>query len=244
MKNSILLILNSFLLSITFLADSTAIVLIADPRVLKIPIHENQESLMDLKDQSILVFGPSPEIPNNTDYTKMRKGVYDRLVKAQALLPKGYKFCLYEAYRSLTTQEKIFSDQYKQLKSLHPTWPHEQIFKESTKLVSPVINLDGSKNIPPHSTGGAIDVYLLGLDDQPVDMGIHPKDWMQDLDGKTSQTDSPKISSKAQRHRAIMSKALSAVGFINYPTEYWHWSFGDLYWAYHTKNPTAIYGGL
>jgi zinc D-Ala-D-Ala dipeptidase len=99
---------------------SGEIVLITDPRVLKIPIQDNQDSLIDLRNQTVLVFGPSPEIPNNTDYTKMRKSVYDRLVRAQSRLPKGYKFCLYEAYRSLALQEKLFSGQYKQLQSLHP----------------------------------------------------------------------------------------------------------------------------
>jgi zinc D-Ala-D-Ala dipeptidase len=77
-----------------------------------------------------------------------------------------------------------------------------------------------------------------------MDMGIHPKDWMQDLDGAISQTNSNKISKKARQHRRIMSKALSSVGFINYPTEYWHWSFGDRYWAYHTKTPTAFYDSI
>lgn len=199
---------------------------------------------MDLKDQSIIIFGPSPGIPNNTELYEDEKKRLRSVSKSPIFLPKGYKLCLYEAYPTLLTQEQIFSDQYNQLKSLQPAWSHAQIFQECTKLVSPVINLDGSENIPPHSTGGAIDVYLLDLNGRAVDMGIHPKDWMQDLDGTMSQTDSMKVSLKAQRHRAIMSKALSEVGFINYPTEYWHWSFGDRYWAYHTRNPKAIYGSL
>ena len=29
-----------------------------------------------------------------------------------------------------------------------------------------------------------------------------------------------------------MSRALSTAGFVNYPTEYWHWSYGDRYWAF------------
>ena len=29
---------------------------------------------------------------------------------------------------------------------------------------------------------------------------------------------------------------------MNYPTEWWHWSFGDRYWALVTDSPTALYG--
>lgn len=223
---------------------SAKIVLIADPRVLKIPIQDNGEPLVDLRDQTVLKFGPSPEIPNNTDYTKMRKSVYDLLVKAQSLLPEGYQFCLYEAYRSFGLQEKLFSMQYNQIKSLHPDWSHKRIFKESMKLASPVTHLDGSKNIPPHSTGAAIDIYLIDSKNRAIDMGIHLKDWMQDLDGSLSQTDSLKISQQACDNTKIMSEALSSVGFINYPTEYWQWSFGGRYWSYQTKNHTALYGSI
>jgi D-alanyl-D-alanine dipeptidase len=41
-----------------------------------------------------------------------------------------------------------------------------------------------------------------------------------------------------------MSKALLKVGFVNYPYEYWHWSYGDRHWAYCTKVPNAIYSSL
>lgn len=58
------------------------------------PIQENNESLIDLRFQDIIALGPSPEIPDNMDYTKVRKGVCDSLVQAQKLLPNGYKFKL------------------------------------------------------------------------------------------------------------------------------------------------------
>jgi D-alanyl-D-alanine dipeptidase len=220
------------------------ITLIADPKVLKIPVHENNDPLIDLRDQHLIVFGPSPEVPNNTDYTKMRKPVYDKLVEAQQILPAGLKFCLYEGYRSLALQEKLFKDRYGELEKAHPTLSPDEIFIETTKLVSPVINLDGSQNVPPHSTGAAIDVYLINADNEVVDMGIRTDEWMKDLDGSLSMTSSSKISPEAHKNRTILSDVLTKVGFINYPTEYWHWSYGDRYWAYHKKKPNALYGSL
>ncbi|NUT29743.1 MAG: dipeptidase, partial [Streptomyces sp.] len=29
---------------------------------------------------------------------------------------------------------------------------------------------------------------------------------------------------------------------INYGTEWWHWSYGDRYWALQTRQPAALYG--
>jgi D-alanyl-D-alanine dipeptidase len=218
------------------------LVSIVDPRVLSVPIEESYEPFIDLKEQSVILLGPSPEIPNNQDYTKMRHAVYHKLVEAQKILPHGLKLCLYEGYRSLQLQEKLFNDRYQILKNTNPHWDHQQLFQEAIVLVSPVINIDGTRNIPPHSTGGAVDVYLVDSNNEIVDMGIKAADWMQDIDGSISKTDSPKISDIARQHRSIMSLALEKVGFVNYPGEYWHWSYGDRYWAYHVGHPQALYG--
>lgn len=220
------------------------IILISDPEVLAIPITENKEPLVDLKNQSIIAYGPSPEIPNNKDYTKMRRTIYEKLVQAQALLPKGIKLCLYEGYRSLSLQRLLFDNRFSKVRGLHPDWSEDQVFDETTRLVSPVMNKDGSQNTPPHSTGAAVDVYLIDEAGEPVDMGIQVKDWMDDEDGSLSQTESLNISDEAQHHRDIMNKALLTVGFINYPTEYWHWSYGDRYWAHQAGYKHAIYGGV
>lgn len=218
------------------------ITFIADPKVIAVPIQENGDPFIDLKDQKQLVYGPSPEIPNNTDYTKIRKTVYEKILTAQALLPKGIRFCVYEAYRSLGLQEMLFDNRYRLISNHYPAWTHEQIFEETTRLISPVVNLDGTKNIPPHSTGGAFDIYLIDEQGQLLDMGIHPKDCLEKDDGSLSQTDSAIISSEARANRIVMNKTLEAVGFVNYPTEYWHWSYGDRYWAYQLGRPYAIYG--
>ena len=218
------------------------VVLIADPQVLAIPIHENHEPLFDLRLQKDLVFGPSPEIPNNKNYTFLRKTVYEKLKEAQTHLPKGLQFCIYEGYRSLSLQKMLFEKQYERVKRNHPDWSATQIFLETTKLVSPIINLDKSINIPPHSTGGAVDVYLIDEMGLVVDMGMHPKDGLEDNSGLIALTDSKAISAVARHYRQIMSQALRTVGFVNYPTEYWHWSYGDRYWAYMTHKPAALYG--
>jgi D-alanyl-D-alanine dipeptidase len=236
----IVLLIGVFLMAEN-LSAKCPITLLIHPKVLMIPIKETYEPMIDLKQQNALLFGPSPEIPNNHNYTKIRKTVYEKLLIAQRELPLPLKFCLYECYRSLSLQEKLFQERYHKLKKLHSGWSHPALFRETAKLISPVINLDGSRNIPPHSTGGAIDIYLVDEKGDPVEMGILAKDWMQDTDGSLSQTDALKISQAAKSYRKIMSDALSSVGFVNYPAEYWHWSYGDRYWAYHSHHPFALY---
>jgi len=220
------------------------ITLIADPKVLAISVKENHERMIDLRHQKIIAYGPSPEIENNTCYTKMRRTVYRKLIEAQKLLPKGIELRVYEAYRSIALQQMLFDKYYARMKAEHPSFTHEELFKETIKLVSPVTNLDGTKNVLPHSTGAAIDVYLVDEKGNVLDMGIETKDWADDLDGSISITNSEKISEEAKKNRKIMSDALTAVGFVNYPTEYWHWSYGDRYWAYMKKEKHALYGSL
>lgn len=242
-NNCQILVLLGILMASNINSDNNCeIVLIADPRVTSIPVQENHEQLIDLRDESEICYGPSPEIPNNLDYTKMRLTIYKKLVEAQKLLPNNLRFCIYEAYRSLDTQKMIFEKHYQQIQNLHPDWPKDKCFDETTKLVFPVINKDGSANIPPYATGGAFDVYLIDGKGSIVDMGICVKDWLSDVDGELSATNSNKISAAAKENRKIMLEALSAVGFVNYPTEYWHWSYGDRYWAYNKQVANAIYG--
>lgn len=220
------------------------IILIADPRVLAISFLDNQEEIIDLKNQIEIAYGSSPEVSNNQDYTYVRKSVYQKLKDAQKLLPKSFRFCLYEGFRSLSLQKTLFENRFLNLKLLYPEWSQAQLFEETIKMVSLVINKDGSKNIPPHSTAAAIDVYLINETGQALNMGIHPQDWAHDIKGEISLTNSNKISLEARQHRQIMSDALKKVGFVNYPTEYWHWSYGDRYWAYHTGRSYAIYGPI
>ena len=217
-------------------------VLITDPRVLKISVEDNHEPMVDLISQSEITLGPSPEIENNTDYTKMRNSVYQKLLAAQKLLPKNIRFCLYEAYRSLKLQKFLFESREKVVQEKHPDLSGQALFNEITKLVSPVINFDGSINVPPHSTGAAVDVYLINEHGEALDMGIHPKDWLLDVEGIVSQTNSTQISDAAKANRKIMSDVLLQAGFVNYFTEFWHWSYGDRYWAYQLGKSQAIYG--
>ena len=50
------------------------------------------------------------------------------------------------------------------------------------------------------------------------------------------------VDAEARRNRTVLADALSGAGLVNYPTEWWHWSYGDRYWALLTGADHALYG--
>ncbi|AXF23007.1 hypothetical protein CUJ89_21240 [Burkholderia pyrrocinia] len=46
----------------------------------------------------------------------------------------------------------------------------------------------------------------------------------------------------AAQNRHVLIAALTSAGFTNYPSEWWHWSFSDRYWAVMRRELHAIYG--
>jgi len=224
--------------------STSPIISIADSSIVRIPVKECGEPLIDLRNQTEIAFGPPPEKPDNICYTKVRKTVYEMLCKAQEILPKGVRFCLYEGWRSLDLQSELFQKMYQNNQEHFPQLNHEELFMETMKLVSPSTLLDGSMNIPPHATGAAIDIYLIDENGVLLDMGLPIDQWSTDIGACLSQTNSSYINPNARHNREIMSNALSQMGFVNYPNEYWHWSYGDRYWAYCTQASWAIYDSI
>ncbi len=218
------------------------IIYIADPEILSIPIVECNEPLIDVKNSNELLYGPPPECELTAPcYTKMRKSVFEKLCQAQKDLPKGWRFRLYEGFRSLEVQGMLFDQEYQRVRARYPQATAEELFHETTRLVSPVTNFDGSKNIPPHNTGAAIDIEILTETNDLLDMGMTAKDWVT-VNPELCLTDCQLISKSVRNNRSLLLDLMRSHGFVNYPTEWWHFSYGDRYWAYHQNNKIAIYG--
>lgn len=212
--------------------------------ILNIPIVECHEPLVDLKDQQVLAYGPPPENPFTApDYTKLRKTIFEKLCTAQHDLPTGWFFRVYEGFRSLKVQQMLFEEEYTRCYERDPNKKHTELFRETTRLISPVINLDGSTNIPPHNTGAAVDVEIIDANGQLVDMGMAIADWMH-VNPDFCLTDCPLLSADTQKNRQILLNVMLAHDFVNYPMEWWHFSYGDRYWAYCKQKPNAFYGAL
>lgn len=222
------------------------IILISDPRVLQIPIAENGEPLVDLR--TIPQVKIDHRKSSDSDlYFKIRKTLADKLVDAAKTLPVGIAFLVVEGYRPLSLQKRYFEDYVKELRRNHPDWNEQAIHDEASKFVAP------PDMVPPHSTGGAIDLTLISTgaafnltlmkDGIELDMGTPVNADPEESEGACF-TDASNISDVARANRQLLSDAMRKVGFVNYPTEWWHWSYGDRYWAYQAKANSAIYGAV
>jgi D-alanyl-D-alanine dipeptidase len=120
------------------------------------------------------------------------------------------------------------------LTEAYPNERPESLRRLASRFVSP-------PDVAPHPTGAAVDVVLLGRDGTEVDMGC-PIDSNPEDSAGLCYTDHPDVSDTARAARTALGKALQQAGFVNYPTEWWHWSYGDRYWAMTTGAPHALYG--
>jgi D-alanyl-D-alanine dipeptidase len=96
---------------------------------------------------------------------------------------------------------------------------------------------------PPHSTGGAVDVTLIDADGAELDMGT-AYDASPEESGGLCYTHAEGLTPAARENRGLLIRLMAGAGFANYATEWWHWSYGDRYWAYSTARSAALYGSL
>jgi D-alanyl-D-alanine dipeptidase len=171
----------------------------------------------------------------DSDYcwAQVRAGVCDRLLRAQRLLPPNHRFLVIEGYRPVEVQSRCFEEHAVKVARRHPELSRTALHREVSAFVSP-------PEVAPHCTGGAIDITLCYEDGTELDMGTpvnaDPFDYAD-----ASFTDATTVSQEAMVNRVVLSSALEVVGLVNYPTEWWHWSYGDRYWGA-IRNTAAIYG--
>jgi D-alanyl-D-alanine dipeptidase len=211
------------------------IVLMADPAVTSIPVRETGESLRDLRGDSRLRLD-SRRADAAGAYAHLRAGVTDRLLAAQATLPDGLRLLIVEGYRPLWLQTADFERYAGGLRAAHPEWDEDVVRREASRSLSP-------PDVAPHVCGAAVDLTLCTPSGAELPMGGAVNAAPED-DGGACYTAAPGQSPEAARNREILVTALSGAGLVNYPTEWWHWSYGDRYWALQTGAPAALYAPI
>jgi D-alanyl-D-alanine dipeptidase len=208
-----------------------------------IPIIDNKEPLIDIRLAGGILYGPPPECPETEPhYCLVREGVYRRLLKVQSALPAGLFLRLYEGLRSLAVQSQLFDEELDRVKRRMPSLNAAESFGEAKKLVSPVRQFDGSINVPPHSTGGAVDIEIVDEQGRVIDFGMEIKDWVHVSPDLISPLPVG-LSALATSNRQLLASKMQTAGFVLYEHEWWHFSYGDRYWAKATGAAHAIYGG-
>jgi D-ala-D-ala dipeptidase len=112
-----------------------------------------------------------------------------------------------------------------------------------TSRLHPVDALTCQNEIMSHNSGAAIDITLVDQQGNSLDMGSFG--WQsKDASGETDRLESGGVSIAVQRNRNLMARVLTEAGFVNNPSQWWHWSFGDQFWAYLKNNRNAIFGAI
>ncbi|MEV6942590.1 M15 family metallopeptidase [Streptomyces sp. NPDC051172] len=208
------------------------IILMSDARVAAVPVAENGEPLVDVREE--LLVDDRKHTDSHGAEVQLRRGVLDRLLAAQALLPEGLRLLFVEGYRPPALQRRYFERYADELRAANPDWPADRIRTAASRYVSP-------PEIAPHSAGAAVDLTLADTEGRELDLGTEMNANPEQSDG-ACYTDAPNITDEARANRALLGGALTACGLVNYPTEWWHWSYGDRYWALATGAPAALYG--
>ena len=89
---------------------------------------------------------------------------------------------------------------------------------------------------------GAVDLTLCDPSGAELDLGT-PLDATPEQSDGACYTDAP-LPQPAAANRAVLVHVLRAAGLVNYPTEWWHWSYGERYWAFGAGAHHAVYGPI
>jgi D-alanyl-D-alanine dipeptidase len=189
---------------------------LAGPRTASIPVEDCGEALVDVRTVPSLTTATGP----GQAVVRLRTSVVDRLVTAQSLLPRGLRLLVVDGHRRSALLAPA-ADQ--------GAWP------------AGAGRHCGAAGRAPHESGAAADVTLCGIDGAALDLG-GPVYGGSAGDGGVCRTADASIPAQARSHRRTLGAALEAAGLVNEACSWWHWSYGDAYWALATGAPAATYG--
>ena len=158
-----------------------------------------------------------------------RKGMIERLLKAaKEVSEKDYRLHIYQIYRSPEIQSNRRNELYEQLKQKYPDCDETEILR--------LLNISIAGVGGGHQTGGAVDLGLCDYEGRELDMGTQ----YLEHNPKT-KTRFKTLNEENRRNRCILLDAMQRAGFVNYPAEWWHFSYGDKMWAAYSSKKSALY---
>ena len=205
----------------------------------RIIIQENHEPLLPIPHSANLQQQPiyfAENVPHAINICVSRAGVVERLKQAAALLPEHLGLMVLDAWRSRDVQQALRDQVGDIVRARYPELSAEAQQAMLLQFVAPV----GPHFISPHLTGGSVDLTLFErATGRLLDMGS-----AFDEPSERSHTvyfeNQPKHP--AHERRRLLYQVMTAVGFTNLPTEWWHFDYGNPLWAHYSHQSHAIYG--
>lgn len=212
-------------------------ILVSEPvtALRRIPIIECNEPLVDFRTFCPGLLLDEARFTYRRE-TLLRKGVAERLNEAISRVPKGLKLAMLEGWRAPHIQRRMYLAVKARLREQHPEWNAAQLTRKANQFTAPM-----SKVVPPpHTTGAALDVFVARPDGTLLNH-VAP---YERYDIKGFLTNAPGLAQEAREARDILRRCFVDTGITNYPSEYWHWSYGDQGWAYRGGHEHAIYDSI
>ncbi len=210
------------------------IVLVSDPAVAAMEARECGEPLVRVVESPRLRVDQRLADSGGL-FRLVRSGLSQRLTAASELIPEGMALALVEGYRPPSLQARYFEAYRSSLAASGGELDTAKLYHLAARAVAP------PGPAAPHVSGGAVDVTLYGADGTELDMGSALNATPEESRG-ACYTEAAGLTKSARHNRGLLVEALSRAGFVNYPTEWWHWSYGDRYWALRTGAKFACYG--
>lgn len=192
-----------------------------------VKIKDSGEELV-LIDESNFIVGNDIEHP-----LYLRKTVYEKICKFNELANKdGYKIKLLDTYRSLESQKRSWEKRILETKKLYPDASEEDIVRLTSLKVANPTNGNGG-----HQTGGAIDITLTDKNGVELDMGSKYAEHIPQ-----TKTYSKELTEEQYKNRQYLLDNMKKLDFVNFPTEWWHYCYGDQMWAAYKGKKECFYG--
>lgn len=211
------------------------------PEVRHYPAAYCEEELVSMKERGFVISSQYYErhLPGSFPDCYLRRSVADRLEHAQASLPDGLRFKLYDGYRPLQIQQALWDYFIRVVRQNHPDAPEEEIKRRTSYFVSEPSH--DAEHPSLHNTGGAVDLSLIDADGDDLDMGTSFDSFKETAWSAHFERNNSNLTARANRR--ILYHAMLAAGFTNLPSEWWHYDYGTKFWAYFTGKP-ALYRGI
>ncbi len=127
----------------------------------------------------------------------LRYGTVKKLMQVQAELePLGYKLLLWDGYRPVEAQFKLW-----------------EICPDSTYVANP------NNGFSSHSRGNTVDITLVTKDGKPVEMPTGFDDFTKEADRDYSD-----VSQAAGENAQLLEDIMEEAGFRGYSGEWWHYT--------------------
>ncbi|MBQ3940724.1 MAG: M15 family metallopeptidase [Oscillospiraceae bacterium] len=158
----------------------------------------------------------------------VRESVAEKLVSAQKMLPAGYRLRIFDAWRPFCVQQALYDGFAAAFTAEHPEITGEALRLAIRQFVSEPNRV--RETSPVHCSGGAVDLTVERPDGTVLDMGTE-----FDCFAEPANTAWFEGSGNAEviANRRLLFHIMTAAGFTNLPSEWWHFDCGDRFWGWY-----------